>query len=399
MQLIQTTRCQSGWRGMALFLLVVGGIVASHGEPAARPSWQWSEISAAAGGGKGAAQLASGDILTTRMRRTAQGVQVVCARSVDGGRHWQDEAVIASETGVDADLGDGHLLALPTGEVLYSYRHNRLQTNAAGRRTYSIRVAVSRDAGQTWQPHSVVAQSTHDPVREPEALRGLWSSFLLRLRDGTLHCYYDDEDTPHRRGFFRHQWLTRKTWDAAAHRWRRPVTVSRALNARHLSRDGMPSVVELPSGRLLCVMESVQTAPPHANCLRAVTSDNGGRTWSWRRTERAIVYAPQRENSLAVSPWLARLPDGRLLCVFTTDEERDTPSRPGTPPRAFRMDVKCLFSDDNGQTWPGPPQTIFAEAHHNYAPGALVLRDGSVLVTCMSFDRAGHRAFRGVSAP
>jgi hypothetical protein len=39
------------------------------------------------------------------MRRTAQGVQVGCARSVDGGRHWQDEAVIASETGVDADLG------------------------------------------------------------------------------------------------------------------------------------------------------------------------------------------------------------------------------------------------------------------------------------------------------
>ena len=323
-------------------------------------------------------------------------MQVVCARSVDGRRHWQDEAVIASETGVDADLGDGHLLALPNGECIYSYRHNRLQTNAAGRRTYSIRVAVSRDAGQTWQPHSVVAQSTHDPVREPEALRGLWSSFLLRLRDGTALLLRRRRHAASAR-LFRHQWLTRKTWDAAAHRWRQPDPRIRRLMRATLSRDGMPSVVELPSGRLLCVMESVQTAPPHANCLRAVTSDNGGRTWSWRAPSARLSMLPSRRIT-----WRFRRGSrgcqmaGCYACLRRMRAGHAEQARHAA--RAFHgceMPVQRRQRTNLAR----PPQTIFAEAHRNYAPGALVLRDGSVLVTCMSFDRAGHRAFRGVSAP
>lgn len=391
---------QTGCRAIVASIVCVAACWSGNvaADQADEPRLIWSEWSARAGGGKGAVQLASDDILATRMRRDSNGVHVVCARSADGGRHWLDLSVIASETSAGADLGDGHLIQLPGGEVLYSHRHNRLQTNATGLRAFSIRVAVSRDAGKTWQPHSVVAESTHGPAQEPEALRGLWSSFLLRQRDGTLQCYYDDEDTPHREGFFRHQWLTLKTWDATSRRWLRPVTVSRAHDRKHLSRDGMPSVVELPTGRLLCVFESVQTAPPHANCLRAVASDDGGRTWNWQRKERQIIHAPRKPDHLAVSPWMVRLPEGGLLSVFTTDEDRDAPSRSGTPPWAFRMDVKCIFSRDDGQTWSSPAETVFAGDHRSYAPGALVLRDGSVLVTCMSFDNAAHRAFRGVSA-
>lgn len=356
----------------------------------------WSELSARAGGGKGAAQLASGDILATRMRRDSNGVHVVCSSSADGGRSWRDLSVITSEASAGADLGDGHLIELPNGDVLYSYRCNLLRTNAAGLRQYSMRVAISRDAGKSWQPYSVVANSAHEPAGEPEALRGLWSSFLLRKRDGALQCYYDDEDTPHREGFFRNQWLTMKTWDAASRSWRRPVTVSRAHHPKHLARDGMPSVVELPSGRLLCVFESVQTVPPHANCLRAVTSEDGGQTWSWQHGERQTVFATRKPDHLAVSPWMTRLPGGELLCVFATDEDRDTPGKPGSPPWAFRMDVKCILSRDDGRTWSGSAHTVFAENHRSYAPGVLVLRDGGLLVTCMSFDAADHRAFRGV---
>jgi hypothetical protein len=175
-------------------------------------------------------------------------------------------------------MGDGHLVQLPDGALLFSYRHNPGRTTKTGQRHYSIRIAISHDAGQTWQPHSLVAESTLAPAHEPDALRGLWSSFLLLKRDGSLQCYYDDEDTPHQQGFFRHQWITMQTWDTNAQQWLNPVTVSRAHAPRRLSRDGMASVVELPSGRLLCVLESVQTSPPHPNCLRLVTSDDGGRT-------------------------------------------------------------------------------------------------------------------------
>jgi hypothetical protein len=291
------------------------------------------------------------------------------------------------------------LVQLPDGTVLFSYRHNQPRTNETGLRRYSIRTAISHDAGKTWQPHSVVAESVLDPAKEPEALRGLWSSFLLRKRDGTLQCFYDDEDTPHRAGFFRHQWITMKTWDTNAQQWVNPVTVSRAHKRRHLSRDGMASVVELPSSRLLCVLESVQTAPPHANCIRFVTSDDGGRNWSWQRQERRVLFQASKPNHLAVSPWVTRLPGGPLICVFATDEDQPSPSKSGTHPWYLKTDVKCVSSLDQGREWSGAAQTIFAGTHHCYVPGALPLRDGSLLVTCQDFSTGGHRAFRGVIEP
>ena len=234
---------------------------------------------------------------------------------------------------------------------------------------------------------------------EPEALRGLWSCFLLLRRDGALQCYFDDEDTPHREGFFRHQWVTMKTWDPSGRRWHQPVTVSRAHARDHLSRDGMASVVELPSGRLLCALESVQTYRPHANCIRMVTSDNSGRTWSWQREEREILFQSSRANHLAISPWLARLPGGELVCVFATDENSAQPGKSGTHPRRLNLDLKYILSKDSGRTWSHEALTLYAGTHRTYVPGVLPLRDGALLVTCQDFSTGGYRAFRGTPTP
>lgn len=358
----------------------------------------WSELSARAGGSKGAVQLASGEVLATRTEWHGREPAVVCSRSPDAGRNWQDVSVIAKGR-AGQDLGDGHLVQLPDGAVLFSYRHNQTRTNETGLRCYSIRTAISHDAGQTWQPHSVVAESVLEPAKEPEALRGLWSSFLLQKRDGTLQCYYDDENTPHRAEFFRHQWITMKTWDAHAQQWVNPVTVSRAHERQHLSRDGMASVVELPSGRLLCVLESVQTAPPHANCIRLVSSDDGGRTWSWQRHERRILFQPSKPDHLAVSPWVTLLAGGPLLCVFATDEDQASSSPPGTHPWYLKTDVKYVVSVDQGRTWSPTAHTLFAGTHHTYAPGVVPLRDGSLLATFQDFAIGSPRAFRGSRAP
>lgn len=366
--------------------------------PAGKLQISWSELSAQAGGAKGAVQLTSEAILATRTEWRAGETAVACSRSTDGGKHWGDLSVIA--TGPPGrDMGDGHLVQLPDGAVLFSYRCNQHRAGETTLRHYSIRTAISRDGGVTWQPHSIVAESVHNPDSEPEALRGLWSSFLLRKRDGTLQCYYDDEDTPHRTEFFRNQWVTMKTWDANAQRWVNPVTVSRAHERQHLSRDGMASVVELPSGRLLCVFESVQTVRPHANCIRQVTSDDGGRTWSWQQDERRILFQSAKPNHLAVSPWVARLPGGPLLCVFATDEDQPLASAPGTHPRQMMLDVKCVSSLDAGRTWSTTAQTIFAGTHRCYVPGVLPLRDGSLLVACLDFSTVSHRAFRGIITP
>ena len=384
---------------LAVLVLLTGLQLACSGLRASKHNLEisWAELSARAGGAKGAVQLTSGAILATRTEWHAGETAVTCSCSTDGGEHCQDLSVIARGP-AGQDMGDGHLIQLPNGAVLFSYRCNQHRAGETTPRRYSIRTAISHDEGVTWQPHSVVAESALDPAREPEALRGLWSSFLLLKRDGTLQCYYDDEDTPHRAGFFRHQWVTLKTWDTNAQQWINPVTVSRAHDPRHLSRDGMASAIELPSGRLLCVLESVQTFRPHANCIRQVTSDDGGRTWSWRQEERRILFQSGKPDHLAVSPWIACLPGGPLLCVFATDEDQPLPGVSGTPPWQLKTDVKCVSSLDAGHTWSIVAQAVFAGTHRCYAPGVLALRDGSLLVTCQDFSTRGHRAFRGIIA-
>ncbi|MCX6917492.1 MAG: sialidase family protein [Verrucomicrobia bacterium] len=378
----------------AAWTLAGGSFAAAAGKPDA---FAWTEVSPRAGGPKGAVQLQSGEVLAARTQWRSNAPAIVCTRSADCGTNWAELSVIATGAPGD-DIGDGQLMQLPAGPLLFAYRHNWRPGQRDGRRRYAIKTAISEDAGKTWQPHSTVAESSHDAATEPEALRGLWSSFLLLRRDGTLQCYFDDEDTPHREGWFRNQWVTMKTWDPKSECWDRPVTVSRARDGSHLSRDGMASVVELPSGRLLCALESVQTAAPHANCIRLVTSDDGGQTWSWRREERQILFQSSRTNYLSISPWLTRLPDGKLLCVFATDENHAVPGKPGTHASQLNLDLKYVMSMDDGRTWQRDARVIYAGTHRTYIPGLLPLRDGSLLVTCEDFSTSGYRAFRGKPA-
>lgn len=354
---------------------------------------EWSSEPAPAGGAKGAVQLETGEILATRTQWADDEVTVICSKSADGGQTWRDLAIIAREQ-APADLGDGHLIQLPDGDILYSYRHNKYGESNDTPRDYSIRVMRGAANGKTWTPHSTVAVSRFIPGEDPGAKRGLWSSFLLHRSDGTLQCYYDDEDTPHRNGFRRHQWLTMKTWEPETRRWIEPVTVSRAHNPNHLSRDGMPTVVELPSGRLLCAYESVQVSPPHANCVRKVISDDGGRSWTWNESARETLFAPKNDH-LAVSPWMVPLGDEKLICVFATDEDRAEPSVAGAPAHEFRMDIKYVVSLDAGKTWSSRSRTVFDETHRSYIPGILSLGDRSLLVTFFDFSRRGAQAITG----
>ena len=342
-------------------------------------------------------ELPSGELLVVRSDVRDDRVTIIAAASRDGGRTWEDAGTVATDAR-GTDLGDCHLALLPDGRVLCSFRRNHVRGPHRARPRYAIEVAESADAGRTWRSHSVVATSAPETGLSPS--RGLWSSFLLVKRDGTLQCYYDDEETPFHAGFPQHQWLTMRTWDAKRNAWVDPVTVSRAHDARHLSRDGMPSVLELEGGQLLAVFESVQVRRPHANVVRRVTSDDGGRTWSWAKAERAVVYAPAKPGDfMALAPWVTRLADGTLLCVFCTDEDRAVADVSGTPPHRMNLDIKSVTSADGGRTWDAAASTVYAGTHRNYLPGVLQLaapgRDrGTVLVPLLDFDR-GHVLVRG----
>lgn len=354
----------------------------------------WIPVSAHLGTTKGIVQLSSGTILGAKEQFTDGEHRIHCTQSDDGGRTWKEIATITRQKG-HASLGDGHFLQLASGEILFSYRHNLLGETPEDTRHYSIRIALSRDEGKTWHPHSTVATSQHDPKLEPGAQRGLWSSFLLETRDGTLHCIYDDEDTPQRKGFSRHQWLTMRTWNLATRTWVEPVTVSRAQNPEHLSRSGMPTAVELPSGRLLCAFEDVRPEPPHGSRILYTTSDDGGKQWSWQQHDRQLLYeTPGKPDPLSLSPWLIRLQNGELLCLFATDEDRTAPSVAGTPPSQLLLDIKSTTSLDDGQTWT-PATTVFNQTHRTYMPCVLEKADGDLLTTFVDFSLRKNRSLLG----
>ena len=86
---------------------------------------------------------------------------------------------------------------------------------------------------------------------------------------------------------------------------------------------------------------------------------------------------------------------GTLICAFATDEDREIPDKPATHPVRMNMDIKYVLSLDNGRTWDIPAQTIFDRSHRNYAPGVLLLKDGSLLATFMDFSGRGSIAMRG----
>lgn len=357
---------------------------------------QWSAEIHRAEGAKGFLVLPRGEVLATRTEARPDGVYVLLSRSADGGQSWQRVGTIVSDPDPITDLGDGNLCLRRNGELLYVYRHNRYRGEHAQKPYYSIKVAASKDGGKSWTAHSTVFEA--HPVGEGPS-RGLWAPFLFETRSGMLQCYYDDEYTPWREGFSGHQWVRMHTWNPRTRQWENPVTVSRAHNPAHLSRDGMPSVAELSDGRLLCVLESVQTFPPHAGVIRCVESRDGGRTWSWQREERRVVYQPRDTHFMALAPWVTKVFGDHLLCVFITDEDRESPDRPGTPVPHLNMDVKCVWSTDGGRVWSLPAQTVYAETHKCYMPGVGVLkqrgREAEILVLFLETQR-GFFSRRGV---
>ncbi len=359
-------------RTFVLMLMVLVPLL--HRNGSSEPLIEWQEPPLPSGGARGACALADGTVLDARPEHLEGGTSLVCYSTADLGATWQRLGVIARTDDPQGDLGDLCLLALRDGRVLCSYRDNHYRGEAEKAPSYAIRIAESADHGQTWQPHSTVME-----VSPPPGIfsQGLWSSFLLETDSGALQCYYDDEYTPTAQGFPGHQWLELKTWEAEAGTWGNQVTVSRAHDPALLSRDGVASVVELYPRQLVCVLESVNPDLPRKGVIRAVTSSDGGATWSWQQSERPIVYAPRDANYAAFVPWLTRLADGTLLCTFVTDEDNGQPVPSGSRARDHQLDVKYVTSTDNGTTW--SPEAAIADnsTHQAYIPSLLAFGEGT----------------------
>lgn len=342
-------------------------------------------------GGKGMIALAGGRLLIPATEHADGRTRLCVYESRDFGRTSARIGTVAESPSSRADLGDAALMQDRDGRVWISYRDN---DGSVPR--YAIKAATSDDGGRTWAAPTTVAESR--PPKVSRFSRGLWASCLFQRRDGTVLCLYDDEESPTVAGFPGHQWITAKTFDARQEAWIDATTITRANDAKLLSRDGMMSVVETKPGELLVAFESVETQPPHANVIRSVRSVDNGRSWSWQTGERDVIYRAAKPNRLAFAPWMVALPDGRLICVFCTDEDRDRVTASGTAPPAMRADVKAILSGDGGRTW-GASVPVAAESHRTYLPGvaARAKGDGGIELFVGYLDYAAG-GFRGVTA-
>lgn len=288
--------------------------------------------------------------------------------SRDGGQTWRDQGVAARSE--RPDLGDGNLVALRDGSLALTYRDNRRPESA-------IRVVRSRDGGRTWGAPETIAEND----------RGLWAPFLLAPRDGSLLAFYDDEAWPAREGRPGHQWIAMRRWTPKTKAWSDPVVASRRPDRpgrTDLARDGMFAAIETRPGRLLGVVEDVDPEEPRPSGIYSNVSPDGGRTWGWARGERPVLFRP-RWPHMAVAPALGRLPDGRLLCAFGTDEGREGTVRSGTPVHQMPLETWGALSSDEGRTW-GAAFPLHRGTARDYL-AALTPRRGGLWLNVLDFDR------------
>ena len=315
---------------------------------------------------KGVVTLPDGALLgANRLGKT-----LVIRRSGDGGRMWRDLAIAARTE--RPDFGDGNLVRMRDGTLALCYRDNAPpRDNAPGE--YAIRVVRSRDDGKSWtSPETVDSRN-----------RGLWAPFLLPLRDGGLLVFYDDEDWPARQGRAGHQWITSRRWNPRERSWSQPVLASRKPGT-DLARDGMHVAVETSPGRILGAVEDVADRDPRPSGIYRTLSVDGGRTWAWSRGDRPALFTGTWPH-MAVSPALLRLPDGRLLAAFCTDEALPKASRSGTPPHRMPLETWGSLSRDAGRTW-SPAFPLHRGTARDYLP-ALSPRKGGAWLNVLDFDR------------
>lgn len=281
-----------------------------------------------------AAVLSDGRLLVAFAHPTPAGRAIACVVSSDGGKSWAGYQRIC-EHPKPVDLDNPFPLQLADGTVLVAYRHHNRRN-----RKFRIEVSSIKD-GDPWTLRSTVAIGS----------QGIWEPFLLALPDGAVQVYYASEE-----GAYPDQRIEMRTSGDGGKSWGMPVTVAE----KNGSRDGMPGVVQLDNRELLAVFEA-QDVPPFRFVIRGVRSPDLGRTWS---ATRQSIYCPQH---LVAAPWSAgapsiiRLPDGRLMVSFQSDEK--IPFVAGDPRRdpghshynyLWHTHFACVASLDQGQSWTAP---------------------------------------------
>jgi len=316
------------------------------------------------------------------------GRRVVCSRSNDNGKNWEDISVILESPDNDIDLGDGSMINIGN-HVYYIYRYNQFSGKHLNKPYYSIRVKKSSDGGKTWIEHSIVEE-----IYPPKGRKsGLWTPRLFYTASGKLQAYYDDGDMPERErgGKNQGQWGVMKTWNDSMKRWEKLTVVSRppksVTGPLSITADGARTPIELTPGHIWSPVESVtldNIPGSRSLVLKYAESFDDGVTWSWSKNEWPILYnLPPKfggENYDWSWPLATRLKDGSVVVLFRSNEVTNSKGEKTKPIKGTahqtNKEVYYLFSNDNCKTW---TKNAVLPGMSAVDHGLASLRDGSVL--------------------
>jgi hypothetical protein len=257
---------------------------------------------------------------------------------------WIIRGTVEENASADGgDLGNPIPFRHGQGRLLMAFRDH--QSRPGGERTYQLRVEFSDDDGLTWHRGKAEGEGIIDV-----SSHGLWEPFLYEDAHGDLRVVYAKEHAPRscRGKLLRKQDIVTKVSRDGGKSWAGEAVVASA----GFSRDGVPSVARLRDGSFVLVFESWRNeACDSLNpklVIRSMQSRDGV-TWDRRRT----VYSPGArhedgaaasfEDAVATWPYALRLRDGRLLVLFTTDEDHVSAREPRVA-RDRDFDIKFLLT-------------------------------------------------------
>jgi hypothetical protein len=246
------------------------------------------------GGGYGRMhELPDGHLLLCSQLRGA----VVVLRSQDKTRTWSQPAEVTRYAhGIAANpelcpLRDGRVIAL----------WNERPRELGGPHNFTIRMSVSTDSGQTWEPRS-----------EPVFIAGntmqtaCWEPAAIEMPDGEVRLFFSHEIPGQQ------ETLMMSSRDAGG-TWTQP----RQVSLRPHRRDGMAVPLLLKDGRIVFSVEDNGIAGqdrPHPPFRPSIIDYERADRWM------ALKELPPDKQNLA-APYLARMPGGQTLLSVQTNAD------------------------------------------------------------------------------
>ena len=262
-------------------------------------SWENADLSSVAQGAGCPRVIMLDDGVLVAGIETPDGMKAL--RSYDNGKTWS-EPVTSSFYPEGMTCFSVNLFK--DGESLYFAYCVMDPVNTEKGFYSSLRVSVSFDGGQTWEPHSTIVESYNTTSDR----YGYWEPYLCIL-NGEMVVFYSNDS----RKDTQYQNIEYRVWNGES--WGDPVVVS--SGDKHEGRDGMPVVTQLSDGTYVCVIESTVHRDDGFPFIVQMFYSKDGKTW----TEPMDIYIPTTYGSKAAAPVVLELPNGQIVVAFQTDED------------------------------------------------------------------------------